>query len=67
MATIVIHGKDQLQEEGVTLEDVRATYPHCYLIKDIGNVAIRRPTTILENGFRYTLVEPGEKKNSFIL
>jgi hypothetical protein len=63
MATIVIDGKDQLQQVGLTLGDVRSTYPNCFLIQESG-MAIRRPETILENGCKYTLVEAkqGEKK-----
>ena len=71
MVTIVIDGKDQLQEVGLTLGDVRATSPNCYLLKETGihGMAIRRPETILENGYMYTLVEakPGEKIISLIL
>jgi hypothetical protein len=69
MATIVVDGKDQLQEDGVSLGDIRATYPNCYLIKETGNVAIRRSETILEKGFRYALIEakPGKKFKFFIL
>eukprot|EP01031_Cornospumella_fuschlensis_P038885 gene38885-47298_t len=57
MATIIIDGTEEAQQEGLLYKDFIITYPGCYLKRDDG-VSIRVPDTLLETGRGYTLIRP---------
>ena len=56
-----IDGRDWNQDSGITLSDLRETYPGCYLVN--GDNEHRLPTFVLKDGVTYELVIPNAGKD----
>jgi hypothetical protein len=64
MATVIVNGQRRVQEEFVTLGDLRREFPNCFLIRETDQVEIRRDLSVLGDGTTYILKETQGKQQS---
>lgn len=50
------NGRELNVDSGITLRDIRASYPHCYLLND--NHVHLMDTFLLQDGVTYELIVP---------
>jgi hypothetical protein len=58
-----IDGRNENQDSGTTLADIRVTYPGCYVVN--GDNAHRSSTFVLQDGITYELKQANAGKYGF--